>query len=50
MLKLEKDLTDTRVEIANKYHRYRWEIRVKKTKRALATYQGNNPDTGIFPE
>ena len=53
VLKLEQDLTDTRVQVAEKFHRYKWEIRVKKPKvfkRALATYQQTHPDTDIFSE
>ena len=53
VLKLEQDLTDTKVQIAYKFHRYKWEIKVKNSqtfKRALAVYQQNNPDIDIFSE
>ena len=51
VLKLEQDLTDTNVRVDYKFHRYRWEIRVKNPttfKRALATYQKKNPDIESF--
>ena len=53
ILKLEQDLTDSKVQIAYKFHRYKWEIKVKNPitfKRALATYQEQNPDMDIFSE
>ena len=52
-MKLEQDLTASKVQIAYKFHRYKWEIKVKNSqifKRALAIYQQNNPEIDIFSE
>ena len=52
-LRLEQDLTDAKIQVAEKFSRYKWEIRVKNPKifkRALAEYQKNHPDMDIFSD
>ncbi len=44
ILKLEQELKDSKVEITGRFHRYKWDIKVrqqKQFKRALSTYQKN---------
>ena len=52
-LKLEQDLTETKLQITPKYYHYKWERKVKDTKRfkrALAKYQESHPNTDIISE
>ena len=53
VLKLEQTLTDSKVQIAHNFYRYKWELRVRNPrtfKRALAEYQRQHPDIDIFCE
>ena len=53
ILKLDQDLTDTKVQIASNYHHYKWEMNIKDPeifKRALAKYRKSHPDIDIISE
>lgn len=53
VLKLEQDLTQAHIQILSKHNHYRWDIKVKNSKRfkrALAQYQESHSDVDIFSE
>ena len=53
ILKTEQDLTTSKVQIATKFHHYKWERKVKDPKafkRALSKYQESHPDIDIVSE
>ena len=53
MLKLQEDLTESKVQIGYKFNRHKWDLKIRQPrtfKRALATYQEENPDIDIFSE
>lgn len=53
ILKTERDLTTPKVQIATKFHHYKWERKVKDPKafrRALSKYQESHPDIDISSE
>lgn len=50
---MDKDLSEPKMLISNKFHRYQWKIKVtnpEKFKRALIKYRTKNPDKNIYSE
>lgn len=53
ILKLEVDLTESKLQIGSTYQRYKWEFRVKDAKqfkRALSEYSTQHPEIDIFSD
>ena len=52
-LNLDYDFSKPKSDIAHKYNRYRWDLRINnksKFKRALSKYQESNPNLNIYSD